>query len=252
MKEIVEMKRMMCAVLAAGLLAVSCGMSKSAVEKNVKKSFQETMAVDKNYGRLRLTVDSVQLVKVADYLYEGQVNVRVFGQPYRIAVMVSADGDAVQWEASGEALSVLDKAHIVETGDMRFQLTREGEGFELIKYTGEGNGAVNIPREIGGVPVIRIWNGAFTDSGIQSVTIPASVTEIGAAFSSCTSLASITIPDSVTVIKSGAFYGCTSLVSITIPDSVTQIEESAFHDCTSLASITIPQSVTSIGMFAFS
>ena len=55
----------------------------------------------------------------------------------------------------------------------------------------------------------------------------------------------------VTSIGSGAFSGCTSLASVAIPDSVTSIGESAFSGCTSLASITIPDSVISIGESAF-
>jgi hypothetical protein len=72
------------------------------------------------------------------------------------------------------------------------------------------------------------------------------------AFSDCTSLTSITIPDSVTSIGQDAFYGCTSLASITIPNSVISIGVRAFRRCTSLTSITIPDSVTSIGEYAFS
>ncbi len=53
-------------------------------------------------------------------------------------------------------------------------------------------------------------------------------------FQKCTSLTSVTIPDSVKLINGGAFYGCTSLTSITIPDSVTSIGEAAFRNCTSL------------------
>ena len=79
------------------------------------------------------------------------------------------------------------------------------------------------------------------------------MTSIGdSAFEGCTSLTSITLPDSVTSIGSGAFIGCSSLTSITIPDSVTCIGDSAFEDCTSLTSITIPDSVTSLGNSAFS
>jgi hypothetical protein len=64
------------------------------------------------------------------------------------------------------------------------------------------------------------------------------VTSIGSfAFSSCTSLPSITIPNAVTSIGSYAFYGCTSLSSITIPNGVTSIGSSAFNSCTSLATI---------------
>ena len=71
------------------------------------------------------------------------------------------------------------------------------------------------------------------------------------AFSNCTGLTSITIPDSVTSISFGAFQSCTGLTSITIPDSVTSIGYDAFSGCTSLTSITIPDSVTSIGSYAF-
>ena len=79
-----------------------------------------------------------------------------------------------------------------------------------------------------------------------------SVTSIGnEAFSSCSSLTSITIPNSVTSVGNRAFYSCSSLTSITIPNSVTEIEEHAFYWCSSLTSIIIPNSVTSIGNYAF-
>ena len=78
------------------------------------------------------------------------------------------------------------------------------------------------------------------------------VTSIGSyAFSDCSGLTSITIPNSVTSIGAGAFYWCTDLTSITIPDSVTSIGNNAFSGCSGLTSITIPNSVTSIGNDAF-
>ncbi|MBQ2239705.1 MAG: leucine-rich repeat domain-containing protein, partial [Alistipes sp.] len=58
------------------------------------------------------------------------------------------------------------------------------------------------------------------------------------AFEGCSSLTSITIPESVTIIGHGAFYGCSSLTSITIGNGVTSIGEWAFEDCSSLTSIT--------------
>ena len=101
--------------------------------------------------------------------------------------------------------------------------------------------------------VKKIENGAFSDcTGLTSITIPDSVTEIGRyAFKGCTGLTSITIPDGVTEIGDGAFKGCTGLTSITIPDTVAEIGYEAFSDCIGLTSITIPDSVTTIEVYSF-
>ena len=126
--------------------------------------------------------------------------------------------------------------------------------------------------------VKRIGTGAFSETGITSMTLPESVTEIGAqAFRRCSSLASVTIPGSVTsmgnnvftdcnnivtagpigtgssiefgwtsVIPDYAFNDCESLLSATIPNGITKIGYKAFAFCYNLASVTIPASVTNI------
>ena len=91
-------------------------------------------------------------------------------------------------------------------------------------------------------------------AGCKNSIIPTdgSVTSIGnSAFSGCTGLTSVTIPNSVTSIGSSAFSHCTGLTSVTIGGSVTSIGDWAFAGCTGLTSVTIPGSVTSIGNDAF-
>ena len=101
--------------------------------------------------------------------------------------------------------------------------------------------------------VARIGSSAFSGcSSLKSVTIPNSVTSIGySAFSGCSSLASVTIGNGVTSIGERAFSGCSSLTSVTIPNSVTSIDQRAFYNCSSLKSVTIPSSVTSIESYTF-
>lgn len=66
------------------------------------------------------------------------------------------------------------------------------------------------------------------------------------AFSMCSSLAEVVIPNSVTSIGGGAFLKCTSLISIFIPDSVTSIGNGAFSYCETLINIVIPTNVTNL------
>jgi hypothetical protein len=128
---------------------------------------------------------------------------------------------------------------------------------------------------------------AFSYTGIFSVFIPASVTEIGtSAFSGCRNLTDITVhpdnpvyasengiltnkdktelvaypsgrkgdcilPSSITKIGDSAFYGNTGLTAITIPKTVKKIGIEAFAFCEKLTEVTIPDSVTKIGNEAF-
>ena len=74
-------------------------------------------------------------------------------------------------------------------------------------------------------------NGTYT---LTSAVIPSSVEYNGITYA-------------VTSIGQDAFYACTSLTSISIPNSVTTIGYLAFTGCSSLTSISIPKSVTEIG-----
>ena len=99
-----------------------------------------------------------------------------------------------------------------------------------------------------------IGGSAFSScTSLQSIIIPNGITHIGwNLFQNCTSLENIVIPDSVTNIDQSAFYSCTSLTNIEIPNGVTNIGSNAFSYCISLKSINIPASVTEIGSNVFS
>ena len=143
-------------------------------------------------------------------------------------------------------------------------ISNSGADLELpnyIEYIGEGafyyslnlksvvlpNSVTKIGTEAFDVTSIAV--GTFEAcSSLTSVTIPNTVTSIGKRdFRGCTSLTSINLPNSITNIRQDTFRGCSSLTNITIPSSVTTIAGGAFSGCRSLTSITIPNSVTTIG-----
>ena len=119
-----------------------------------------------------------------------------------------------------------------EWGDFSYEEDYDG-GVIIIKYNGPG-GDVEIPAEIEGYPVTGIGGYQVDDYTVFG------------AFENCSSITSVTIPDSVTWIGDGSFRGCESLETIDIPSSVTSIGYNAFEGCVSLTSVTIPDGVTNI------
>lgn len=115
------------------------------------------------------------------------------------------------------------------------------------------SGKVTVPSTLGGYPVTAIGYDAFTDCTlITEIIIPDQITTIGnAAFYGCSALKSINIPYGVTNIGFWMFQHCASLTAINIPDSVTSIASCAFSGCSSLKSVNIPKSVEWIGEYAF-
>lgn len=116
----------------------------------------------------------------------------------------------------------------------------------------------------------------FQNTGIETITLPQSLTTLGERafsechkltsielpeglrqtedeiFENCTALVAIELPQSLEKVSSEMFRGCTSLSSVTMKTGLTTIESSAFYGCTSLLEVTIPATVKSIGSSAFS
>ena len=78
------------------------------------------------------------------------------------------------------------------------------------------------------------------------------VTESGAGCFAETSVVSVTVPDSILVIESGAFSKCAALTSVTLPEEMLYLGSQVFAECTSLKEITLPATGVTIyswGMF---
>ena len=111
-------------------------------------------------------------------------------------------------------------------------------------------GSITVPAMLGGCPVTRIGDYAFTDcSSLTGVTIPDTVTSIGnEAFWGCTGMAD---EDGFVIVRGVLYYYDGSATSLTIPAGVTEISGSAFYGCDKLTSVMIPDAVTAIGDRAF-
>ena len=72
-----------------------------------------------------------------------------------------------------------------------------------------------------------------------------------AAFSKCSKISSVIVPNSVRTISQELFYQCTSLSTASLSNSIVSIETDAFNGCTSLTSLSLSQSLETIGQRAF-
>lgn len=189
--------------------------------------------------------------------------------------------DLTNWDWDTETGATFTVTVAAATNTFSFDLTTG----TITEYNGTDT-VVVIPSKINGVTVTTIGTDAFLGLNITSVTIPASVTEIGSnAFAGCTNLTSVhyagdwsnlTIqsgnpavqdaanaplfdfefipPDNTAVIVTNYKYNGAA-ADVTIPSRyqgkpVTTIGHAAFFN-SAVTSVTIPDSVTSISDEAF-
>ena len=168
-----------------------------------------------------------------------------------MSIMMPIGASAHDFEVDGIYYNITDSEF------MTVEVTYSGTNHDAVvnEYTGEVAIPVTVTHGGEVYRVTSIDNYAFSYcSSLTSITIPNSLRSIGInAFHGCSKLTSITIPVSVTSINRGAFYGCSSLTSVTFPENsqLISIFDEAFYGCSKLTSITIPVSVTSISERAF-
>lgn len=83
---------------------------------------------------------------------------------------------------------------------------------------------------------------------LTDVKYSSTLTLIGeSAFESCTSLASLNIPNNVTEIGKAAYRNCTALNDLKLSERLATLNEEAFKNCVKLRQVYIPMSITKVG-----
>lgn len=102
----------------------------------------------------------------------------------------------------------------------------------------------------------RIASSAFAESDITQITFGKGLTNIGGdddafnVFADCKCLASIVIPNNITVLDKDAFSGCSNLTKVVLPNTLRKIGNNVFAGCI-LENTIIPKSVKTLGHEAF-
>lgn len=125
---------------------------------------------------------------------------------------------------------------------------------EIRSYRGHRR-YITIPEYIDGKPVSSIGIGAFENEvRLREVKLPSTLVRIrDRAFSGCSNLINITVPDSVIEIGEKAFYDNIRLSSVTFGNEsrLSDIGELAFSGCSKLRSFSVPAGVERLGESAF-
>lgn len=137
-------------------------------------------------------------------------------------------------------------ADAATSGNYQYKALSDGT-VEITKYTGKESTLV-IPSELGGSAVSSIGETAFSDcTSLVTVTIPNTVRKIGTeSFGYCYALETVVIKSAKITIN-GSFNMCYKLKNVTFTDGSIQILNNTFAFCGNLKSITLPAGVTKIG-----
>ena len=143
--------------------------------------------------------------------------------------------------------------------DLTFRLTNGGTAYEVYDCDESATGDLAIPDTYNGLPVTSIYGegpdysmatdgrGAFSNCGLDTITLPNSITRIGGnAFSHSSTLSSINIPASVTQMGPSIFRNCSNLNEIQLEEGLIVIGDGFFNPIPGLT-IQIPDSLLHIG-----
>ncbi len=144
---------------------------------------------------------------------------------------VSQTARGYDFDDKGFCFNILSKVDCTVEVTYRFR--------EIAKQASYATGDREIPEEV---------TYTYTDKEHNLITNTYKVVQIGSnAFEGCKYMTSISIPETITVIKDDCFRNCDELKSIVIPNSVTSIGKGVFKYCPNLRTVTLGTSVKTLG-----
>ncbi len=159
----------------------------------------------------------------------------------------------------------VDETRVVIDGVV-YTLDESGTCYYVSEIQSGYGESIEIKEECNGKSVVRLVTKLFENiSGVKSISIPKTITEIGyGCFANCPDLISINVAQENTVYKSidGNLYsfdeetliayaiGKTS-ESFVVPESVHRIDDYAFKGCTAIKNVQFSSELYSIGSYAF-
>lgn len=153
-------------------------------------------------------------------------------------------------------MSALSASAAVYAQDGKFKYQLFGDNTAAwAGYTGETVDDVTVPRYYDNSKIISVANFALeNNSKIRSVDFMEApdLSKIGMyAFSGCSSLESILIPDSISFVDISAFKGCTALTDVVFYGNNNSVPVECFYNCTSLKNVRLSAFLKSIQSHAF-
>ena len=210
---------------------------------------------------IRLGTKSVvfekELTGIGTGIFENFISLETVSVPETVTYI----GDRAFYQCASADIQVPENLELTYLGAQAFYNCTDLADFPLEKQTN----------------LTEIKEETFSGTGLQTVTIPENIENIGQyAFSRCREVTQVTFPqtsffsigdtafmdcekleylelsDNVGNIGRYAFAECFSLAEVVLPDNITQISDWMFYRCSSLSGLLVPDSVKTIGEGAFS
>ena len=158
----------------------------------------------------------------------------------RLKEIIIPEGVKIMGQETFRGCQSLKKVSLPST--LTDSFTYDGCTFPSSYYNGNNfAGCTNLEEVILQEGLTLLYSSMFSGAtSIKHITLPTTLKSINSAFSECSGLLELELPDGLTQL--GSMYGCSSLKSLVIPESVTEV--GSLGNCTQLESITLPSGLT--------